>query len=37
MTAALTLAAVLIGTTGISLVIVNFILKPDPDTEHWPN
>lgn len=37
MTAALTLAAVLIGSTGIALVIVNHILTPDPDTEHWPN
>lgn len=37
MTAALTLAAVLIGSTGIALVVVNLFLKPDPDSEFWPN
>lgn len=37
MTAPLVLAAVLIGSAGIALVIVNHMLKPDPDAEHWPN
>lgn len=35
MTAALTLAAVLIGSTGIALVIVNYFHKRDQVCDHW--
>lgn len=37
MTAALVLAAVLIGSTGIALVIVNHFHKCDEADLHWPS
>lgn len=36
MSAAIAIAIALISVAGISMVVFGHVVKPDPDTEHWP-